>query len=149
MATETAQSAPAQSDGMVTSNGKKAKLHGRAFYESIGSPKLILAPMVEQSEFVRFWRTAFFLMDITDAFAGMATAFALLPPSIAADEPAGLLAHVPLKDVRREGKLPRLAFPAAQIDTALAARQLPRLTAARFRETSRRKPRIRPAAHGT
>lgn len=30
-----------------------AKLHGRAFYESIGSPKLILAPMVEQSEFVR------------------------------------------------------------------------------------------------
>lgn len=29
------------------------KLHGRAFYESIGCPKLILAPMVEQSEFVR------------------------------------------------------------------------------------------------
>jgi hypothetical protein len=34
--------------------GKKTKLHGRAFYESIGSPKLVLAPMVEQSEFVRF-----------------------------------------------------------------------------------------------
>ena len=30
-----------------------AKLHGRAFYKSIGSPKMILAPMVEQSEFVR------------------------------------------------------------------------------------------------
>lgn len=29
------------------------KLHGRAFYESIGSPKFILAPMVDQSEFVR------------------------------------------------------------------------------------------------
>lgn len=29
-----------------------AKLHGRAFYESIGSPKLILAPMVDRSEFV-------------------------------------------------------------------------------------------------
>lgn len=28
------------------------KLHGRAFYESIGSPKFILAPMVDQSEFV-------------------------------------------------------------------------------------------------
>lgn len=28
------------------------KLHGRAFYESLGSPKLILAPMVDQSEFV-------------------------------------------------------------------------------------------------
>ena len=30
----------------------RAKLHGRAFYESIGSPKLILAPMVDRSEFV-------------------------------------------------------------------------------------------------
>lgn len=32
----------------------KPKLHGRAFYESIGNPKYILAPMVDQSEFVRF-----------------------------------------------------------------------------------------------
>ncbi|KAF2138156.1 uncharacterized protein K452DRAFT_361612 [Aplosporella prunicola CBS 121167] len=32
----------------------KPKLHGRAFYESIGSPKLVLAPMVDQSEFA--WR---------------------------------------------------------------------------------------------
>jgi tRNA-dihydrouridine synthase 1 len=29
----------------------KKKLHGRAFYESIGSPKYIIAPMVDQSEF--------------------------------------------------------------------------------------------------
>ncbi|KAH7023696.1 hypothetical protein EDB80DRAFT_558582 [Ilyonectria destructans] len=29
-----------------------AKLHGRAFYESIGSPKFVVAPMVDQSEFV-------------------------------------------------------------------------------------------------
>jgi hypothetical protein len=32
---------------------KPPKLHGRAFYESIGSPKHIIAPMVDQSEFVR------------------------------------------------------------------------------------------------
>ncbi|KAI4701153.1 hypothetical protein J4E89_010729 [Alternaria sp. Ai002NY15] len=42
------------SNGAAQSNGKRRKLHGRAFYESIGSPKLILAPMVEQSEFA--WR---------------------------------------------------------------------------------------------
>lgn len=35
------------SSGSVTT-----KLHGRAFYESIGSPKFVLAPMVDQSEFV-------------------------------------------------------------------------------------------------
>ncbi|KAI9769475.1 MAG: hypothetical protein M1835_006702 [Candelina submexicana] len=32
----------------------RQKLHGRAFYESIGSPRMILAPMVDQSEFA--WR---------------------------------------------------------------------------------------------
>lgn len=31
----------------------KPKLFGRAFYESIGSPKFVVAPMVDQSEFVR------------------------------------------------------------------------------------------------
>lgn len=37
----------------MSQSTKAPKLHGRAFYESIGCPKLILAPMVEQSEFVR------------------------------------------------------------------------------------------------
>ncbi|KAL4766493.1 tRNA-dihydrouridine synthase family protein [Aspergillus foveolatus] len=32
----------------------RKKLHGRAFYESIGSPKYIVAPMVDRSEFA--WR---------------------------------------------------------------------------------------------
>lgn len=34
----------------------KTKLHGRAFYESLGSPKYILAPMVAQSEYVGGYR---------------------------------------------------------------------------------------------
>jgi tRNA-dihydrouridine synthase 1 len=41
---------------------KRVKLHGRAFYESIGSPKLVLAPMVEQSEFVRLHLSIPFLL---------------------------------------------------------------------------------------
>ncbi|KAI0969227.1 hypothetical protein F4678DRAFT_439773 [Xylaria arbuscula] len=32
----------------------KPKLHGRAFYESLGSPRFVVAPMVDQSEFA--WR---------------------------------------------------------------------------------------------
>jgi tRNA-dihydrouridine synthase 1 len=43
-AEKTTRSSPAE--------GKPTKLHGRAFYESIGSPKFIVAPMVDQSEFV-------------------------------------------------------------------------------------------------
>ena len=38
---------------MEQGNGTRpSKLTGRAFYESIGSPKMVLAPMVDQSEFV-------------------------------------------------------------------------------------------------
>ncbi|KAF2194628.1 FMN-linked oxidoreductase [Zopfia rhizophila CBS 207.26] len=44
----------ATGNGYPVDPGKKTKLHGRAFYESIGSPKIVLAPMVEQSEFA--WR---------------------------------------------------------------------------------------------
>ncbi|KAB5570192.1 putative dihydrouridine synthase family protein [Coniochaeta sp. 2T2.1] len=48
MAEPVVQSAPAPAAA------PKTKLHGRAFYESIGSPKHIIAPMVDQSEFA--WR---------------------------------------------------------------------------------------------
>ncbi|PSN74948.1 FMN-linked oxidoreductase [Corynespora cassiicola Philippines] len=53
MTSEAHSEAPGATDGMVEVQ-KQARLRGRAFYESIGSPKLVLAPMVEQSEFA--WR---------------------------------------------------------------------------------------------
>jgi tRNA-dihydrouridine synthase 1 len=40
-------------NGTISPSTAAKKLHGRAFYESIGSPKFVLAPMVDQSEFVR------------------------------------------------------------------------------------------------
>ncbi|KAI0396888.1 FMN-linked oxidoreductase [Xylariaceae sp. FL0594] len=38
----------------MASAGTPSELHGRAFYESLGSPKFVVAPMVDQSEFA--WR---------------------------------------------------------------------------------------------
>jgi tRNA-dihydrouridine synthase 1 len=38
---------------IVVEGEAKARIRGRAFYESIGSPKYVVAPMVDQSEFVR------------------------------------------------------------------------------------------------
>ncbi|PTB64286.1 tRNA-dihydrouridine synthase C [Trichoderma citrinoviride] len=55
------------------------KLHGRAFYESIGSPRYIVAPMVDQSEFA--WR--------------MLTRSFLLP-----SEQSKLLAYTPMLHAR-------------------------------------------------
>ncbi|CAD6588285.1 MAG: hypothetical protein ASARMPRED_003449 [Alectoria sarmentosa] len=45
---------PTPSSTNLPSPAKRRKLTGRAFYESLGSPKMILAPMVDQSEFA--WR---------------------------------------------------------------------------------------------
>ena len=56
---------------------KRLKLEGRAFYESIGSPKLILAPMVDQSEFVGAVLSPPIFCKLTDC-AGMAHPHSLL-----------------------------------------------------------------------
>jgi tRNA-dihydrouridine synthase 1 len=50
--TATPQSIPTPGDNTVAEAPRPTKLHGRAFYESLGSPKFVLAPMVDQSEFV-------------------------------------------------------------------------------------------------
>lgn len=53
MASPSAVTAEAPSPmGTALKPGSKPKLHGRAFYESLGSPKFVVAPMVDQSEFV-------------------------------------------------------------------------------------------------
>ena len=54
------------------------KLHGRAFYESIGSPKLIIAPMVDRSEFVGICAVAFPQPTLTITI-GLARAHAIVP----------------------------------------------------------------------
>ncbi|KAI0377889.1 FMN-linked oxidoreductase [Hypomontagnella monticulosa] len=54
-----------------TANGEgpttRTKLHGRAFYESIGSPKFVVAPMVDQSEFAWRMLTRSFLSPVENA----------------------------------------------------------------------------------
>lgn len=42
----------APQNGGENTSAASAKLKGRQFYESIGSPKYIVAPMVDRSEFV-------------------------------------------------------------------------------------------------
>ncbi|KAJ5682940.1 tRNA-dihydrouridine(16/17) synthase [Penicillium macrosclerotiorum] len=62
------------------------KLQGRQFYESIGSPKYIVAPMVDRSEFA--WRM------LTRSF-------------MPTDEPRSLLAYSPMFHARIFGEHPR------------------------------------------
>ncbi|KAK1751759.1 dihydrouridine synthase [Echria macrotheca] len=64
----------------------KNKLHGRAFYESIGSPKYVVAPMVDQSEYA--WRM------LTRSF---------LPPS----QRRTILAYTPMFHARLFAETPK------------------------------------------
>ncbi|GKT80944.1 dihydrouridine synthase [Colletotrichum tofieldiae] len=73
----------------------KPKLHGRAFYESIGSPKYILAPMVDQSEFKSgLEQSANVSDDGLQAWRMLSRSF--IPPS----EQKNLVAYTPMFHAR-------------------------------------------------
>jgi hypothetical protein len=61
-----------------SSRSTTQKLHGRAFYESIGSPKMIIAPMVDRSEFVGTCASMYPQPPLTIT-AGLANAHAIIP----------------------------------------------------------------------
>ncbi|KAI0202208.1 dihydrouridine synthase [Astrocystis sublimbata] len=69
-----------------TTTTTTTKLHGRAFYESLGSPRFVVAPMVDQSEFA--WRR------LTRSF-------------MTAEDDAKLLAYTPMFHARLFEETPK------------------------------------------
>jgi hypothetical protein len=73
----------AMADTMIANGGDTCttsppkKLHGRAFYESIGKPKFVVAPMVDQSEFVSSSIRLQHAQTLTYRPSGMATTYPL------------------------------------------------------------------------
>ncbi|CEO59486.1 Putative tRNA-dihydrouridine synthase [Penicillium brasilianum] len=80
-------SAPQNGAALASAATPHKKLQGREFYESIGSPKYIVAPMVDRSEFA--WRM------LTRSF-------------MPADEPKPLLAYSPMFHARLFGEQAKL-----------------------------------------
>lgn len=109
-------------DGVAQGGRKRRKLHGRAFYESIGSPKLVLAPMVEQSEFVCRRENPVYHQMLTRLATGMANALAIVPSAFRAKVPPSIHPHVPLEDVRRKEQLPRSTLPTSQVQCPVTRR---------------------------
>ena len=69
----------AQTASAGMSQSYPVKLTGRAFYESIGSPKYIVAPMVDRSEFVRPPSSYPTLQHLLTRSPGLETPHSILP----------------------------------------------------------------------
>lgn len=85
---------------------EQARLRGRAFYESIGSPKFVLAPMVDQSEFV-LHSSLRFSGIVTDISPGVAHAHQIIHGRTFRQEPPCVHSHVPCPNVWRNCQIPR------------------------------------------
>lgn len=68
----------AQATSAGQSQAPGMKLTGRAFYESIGSPKMIVAPMVDRSEFVCS-SSLIRSQTILTRLPGLETSYSILP----------------------------------------------------------------------
>jgi hypothetical protein len=93
--------------------GKASKpktLHGRAFYESLGSPRFVLAPMVDQSEFVILAspsKDTLLIMLTT----GMASPHPLIHEPFDYKISSCIHANAALPNVHRNGQVQRSPFP--------------------------------------
>lgn len=84
----------------------KPKETGREFWERLGKPKWVLAPMVDQSEFVCYFLRVSCLSVLLKRFLGMANVDEVILASGADDRPSCLHAYDTLSNVHRDAQIP-------------------------------------------
>ena len=80
-----------------------SKLHGRAFYESIGSPTMVVAPMVDRSEFVSPHTSIEKEASLTK-WVGMEAPHPFVPGRGKTELASGIYTHAACAHVWRTGK---------------------------------------------